>query len=470
MATVPFVGRENELARLEDEYARGNAFIVIYGRRRVGKTTLIKEFIQDKPALYFLASKEDEKLNLRRFARKAAEFTGNTLLATASFDNWRIPFQAIAQAYAEKPCVVAIDEFPYLITGNQAMPSIVQGVWDELLSGTGVTLILCGSSISMMHDEVLSQKSPLYGRRTSQIRLRPLGFAETRQAFPSATYEQAVETYVLTGGVPRYFEFFDPERGFMENIKRNVLSTSGYLYQEPEFLLTEETRGTASYLSILSAVAQGNRKISEITNFLGKRAQDVTPYLSTLISLGFLERRVPFNERYPERSKNGLYTVSDSFMRFWLTYVQPFAGELEMGNMEPSLEAIERTFETAFVPFAFERIASEEFASLCLAGEIPFTPSCISGFWNRSGSVELDVCANDNGAGRTFLGECKYHRERPVGMDEYRRLAGKVGDVPCLENGTMLGLFSHTGFSDELMQLAREDRALVLVDKGVRVA
>ena len=467
---MEFVGRADELAVLEEEYARGDGFVVLYGRRRVGKTTLIKRFIEGKRALYFLASKEDDAINLRRFTRKAAEFTGDEVLANATFSDWRAPFEAIVRSLGGAPCVIAIDEFPYLVSSNKALPSVMQGIWDETLAGRGVMLILCGSSVSMMHDEVLSAKSPLYGRRSAQIQLKPFSFAETRLALPHASYERAVQTYAICGGVPKYLEFFCSGASLMALVKRHALSSAGYLYQEPEFLLAEETRGVSSYLSILGAIAQGNRKVSELTAFLGRKATDVSPYLATLMGLGFVERSAPFNERYPKRSKNGLYSVSDGYMRFWLTYVQPFAAELEMGNMQPSLEALQRTFKSQFVAFSFERVSAEDLARLCAAGIIGFTPSRIAGYWNRNGTVELDVCADDNARDMSFLGECKYRERKPIDMADYRALAKKAQAVPSRPGGMLLGLFSAMGFSDDLLQLAGHDEQLVLVNQGTRVA
>ncbi|WP_455137014.1 ATP-binding protein [Thermophilibacter sp.] len=463
----PFIGRAAELSVLEEEWRRGNAFVVLYGRRRVGKTALIKRFIQDKDALYFLASKESEELNLQRLAHDAAAFTGNELLAHAHVDDWRTLFKAIADARAGRHYVLVIDEFPYLISANRAMPSIMQYVWDEVLAGTGVTLILCGSSVSMMRDEVLSHESPLYGRRTSQMRLKPLSFAEVEAAFPEASFESLMDVYTVAGGVPKYLEFFSPGEDIGESLRRNVLSTTGFLYEEPEFLLSEETRGTSTNLSLLRAVAQGNRKVSEMANFLRRRTSDLTSYLSALTSLGFLERRTPFNEKYPERSKNGLYHVSDEFMLFWLTYVQPFQGELEMGNMRPSLEAMDRTFRSSLVAREFERISAQTLALLCAAGDIDFVPSRIGGYWDRSGRVELDVCAVDNVGGRNFLGECKYYERRPVGEAELENLLNKAKAVPNpFDAQPLLGLFSHTGFTVKAVGRAADLGNVVLIDKN----
>ena len=471
MPRIPFIGRQAELDALNREWHRGNAFAVIYGRRRVGKTTLIKQFANDKPTLYFLASKENEEINRKRFATAVADFIDNELLAQAQFDDWRPIFRALADAQRNRPFVLAIDEFPYLITVNRAMPSIMQYAWDEILADSGAMLILCGSSISMMQDEVLAHESPLYGRRTTQMHIKPLSFSEVREAYPEVPFERVVETYALSGGVPKYLEFFNLKDSIVDNIRDNVLSTSGFLYEEPEFLLSEETRGSVNYLSLLRTVALGNRKSTEISTFLRRKGADLTPYIQTLISLGFLERRVPFNERYPDRSKNGLYYIADSFLLFWLTYVQPFQGELELDNVNPSLEAIRRTFSTSFVPFEFERISAETFARLCRTGDIPFNPSRISGYWNRTGSVELDVCALDTTDNRQFLGECKYYDSKPVGMSEYHALETKAELIP---NDTgkqpLLGMFSHTSFSPELLELARANEQLVLVNCEARVA
>lgn len=464
---IPFSGRTAELAALEGEWSRGNAFVVLYGRRRVGKTTLIKQFVKDKPALYFLASKESDALNLRHFAQEAATFTGNELLASASFDDWRPVFRAISDARGGEPYVLVIDEFPYLVAANKAMPSVLQYVWDEILSGTGATLILCGSSVSMMRDEVLSHQSPLYGRRTSQIRLRPLSFDEVASTFPDASFESVMDAYTVTGGVPKYLELFNPQTGFDEALRSSVLSTTGYLYEEPEFLLSEETRGTSTTLSILRAVALGNRKVSEMANFLQRKSTDLSAYLSSLVSLGFLERHVPFCEKYPDRSKNGLYFVSDAFMLFWLTYVQPFKGELEMDNMVPSLEAVGRTFQGSLVAREFKRVSAQALARLCAEGKLDFSPRRIGGYWDRAGSVELDVCADDSRGNRLFLGECKYRSEKPVGMADLAALQKKAPSVPgARDHEVLLGLFSHTGFTPELLEHARGEKNLVLVNKN----
>ncbi len=466
-----FIGREEELAILERECERKGGFVVLYGRRRVGKTTLIKEFVKGKHALYFLASQEAEALNIRRFAADVADYVGQPLIREGTFSDWRPLFKAIADFESPTRKVLVIDEFPYLVTGNSAFPSILQYAWDELLRENNVMLVLCGSSVHMMRDIALSHDSPLYGRRTSQMRLKPLRFSELASGFPEYQFSELISLFALTGGVPRYLEFFDPIGQLETLLKENVFSTSGFLYEEPYFLLGQDIRDPVNYLSILKAVAAGNRRQSDITCFLGKRQGEISPYLKTLVDLGYLERRVPFNEKYPERSKNGLYYLCDSFLDFWFRYVQPFASELEMGNMRPSLDAVGRTFGSNFVPFVFEVVSRQAFAELCAGGAIPFSPSRVGLYWNRRGSVEIDVAAIDNATGDVFLGECKYREKKPVTGADLDDLLSKAKNAPVPhDHAPLLGLFSKTGFAKEVLDRAKNEGNVILINENKVVA
>lgn len=462
-----FIGRQQELGVLEREYRRPGGFVVLYGRRRVGKTTLIKQFIRNKPALYFLASQENETLNQRRFASAVAEFTGRSLFDEARFDDWRPLFKAIADHDSPETKVLVIDELPYLVKTNPAFPSILQCAWDETLQGANVLLVLCGSSVHMMHDIALSHASPLYGRRTAQIRLQPLRFNEVREGLPHFGFAQLMERYALTGGVPKYLEFFLEDGDIERDIETHVFSTSGFLYEEPRFLLEQEIRDPVNYLSLLTAIARGARKPSEMANLLERKAGELSPYLKVLADLGYVERRVPFDVERPERSKQGLYYLADAFIDFWFHYVQPFAGELELGNPRPSIEQLGRTFRQSFVPFAFENVSRQALADLCREGKVDFSPSRIGAYWNKAGTVEIDVCAIEGSTGRRFLGECKYRADRPVGADVYEALKRKAESVADRHGaGTVFGLFSRTGFADDLLEEARRDSRLVLVNEN----
>ena len=324
---MKFIGRKAELEKLNTEYERNGGFVVIYGRRRVGKTTLIKEFLRKKTAFYFLATEELESQSMKRLAGVVARTTKNSYLQNAAFTDWLDLFQVIADYKTEEKKVLVIDEFPYLVKTNPAFPSILQNAWDEILKDSNVMLILSGSLIGMMQKHTLSYDSPLYGRRTAQMRLAPLPFTDI-YAVHKMPFEQAVEQYAVTGGVPKYLEFFEDDRGLEEQLKDAVLSKSGFLYEEPNFLLKSEFLTAVNYFSIIKAIADGNHKLGKIAGVLGQETSALTPYLSTLSDLGFIEKKTPVTEKNPEKSRKGLYFILDNFIRFWFHYVYPYKGEL----------------------------------------------------------------------------------------------------------------------------------------------
>lgn len=467
---MKFIGRKREMEKLESEYSRDSSFVVIYGRRRVGKTTLIKEFLKDKTAFYFLATEEIESQSMKRLAGVVARTTKNRLLQNATFTDWLDLFQVIADYEPEKKKVFVIDEFPYLVKTNSAFPSILQNAWDEVLKDKKVMLILSGSLIGMMQKHALSYDSPLYGRRTSQMRLAPLLFTDI-YAVQSLSFTESVEQYAVTGGVPKYLEFFEDGRELTEQIKDAVLSKNGFLYEEPFFLLKSESMTAVNYFSIIKAIADGNHKIGKIAGVLGIESSKLTPYLSTLSDLGFVEKRTPVTEKNPEKSRKGLYFIADNYIRFWFKYVYPYKGELELDNMQIVLEEMKKDFETKFVAFAYEDICKDIFANLCKRGVIDFVPSRIGAYWlnDYTGDTEIDVMAVDNQNKRIFAGECNYHRN-PVDASVYYALKEKVLDAGEIRKSypvydVIYGVFSKSGFTQRMLDAARETSNLVLVNE-----
>ena len=462
-----FIGRTSELATLNAELEHGSGFVVIYGRRRVGKTTLIKEFIKDKRAFYFLATTESEAQSMKRFAGVLSRTTKNPMLSKATFTDWLDLFQVVADDHPDEKKVLVIDEFPYLVKTNPDFPSILQNAWDEVLKDHNVMLILCGSLISMMKKHALAYDSPLYGRRTAQIRLMPLQFTDVYAA-QNLSFEQAVEQYAITGGVPKYMEFFQTEEPLVEQIRRVVLSKNGFLYEEPDFLLNEEVQTPINYFSVLKAISDGNHKLSKIGMTMAQDTSAITPYLKTLIDLGFVTKNVPITEKNPERSRKGLYYVSDNFIRFWFRYVYPFKGELELDNQQIVLDEMGKDFKQKFVAFAYESICRNIFAELCRKGQIDFAPSRIGSYWrnDNEGDTEIDVAAVDNQHKRLFLGECKYHA-KPVDVAVYSALQekGQSKELTAAFSGYKIvyGLFSKSGFTDRLVEMAAENSDLVLI-------
>ena len=329
-----FVNRERELEFLEEEYKTERAsFVVIYGRRRVGKTTLIKEFISDKPSVFFLATQETEKQNLKTLKDLIANFTQNDLLKKTSGFSWDTLFTEFTRFKPAIKKVLVIDEFQYLGMTKRGFPSIFQKIWDEQLHNQNVMIIICGSIISMMKSQTLEYTSPLYGRRTGQINLGQIDFSHYHQFF-KRDKQDLIDYYSVTGGVPRYIEELKDEEDIYSGIQRKILSRESYLFEEPVFLLEKELKEVGSYFSILKAIAQGNHKLSRISSRIEVNQTSLSPYLATLIEMDILRRRVPVTETNPGKSKKGLYYIKDNFLAFWFRYCFPYQSYLEIGNTD----------------------------------------------------------------------------------------------------------------------------------------
>lgn len=468
---MKFIGRQRELESLEREYQKDSSFVVIYGRRRVGKTTLIKEFIKGKLAFYFLATEEVESQSIKRLSGVVSRVTQNPLLQRAAFSDWLDLFHIIAEFRPEEKKVLIIDEFPYLVKSNPAFPSILQNAWDEVLKDSNVMLILCGSLIGMMQKHALSYDSPLYGRRTAQIRLAPLPFPDVYAA-QHLSFERAVEQYAITGGVPKYLEFFNDQEGLLEQVESAVLSKNGFLYEEPNFLLKDEVVSAVNYFSIIRVMADGNHKLGKIAGALGTETSALTPYLSTLSDLGFVVKETPVTEKNPEKSRKGLYFISDNFIRFWFRYVYPYKGELELDNQQIVLDELAKDFIQKFVAFSYEDICKDILASLCRSKAVDFAPSRIGSYWlnDINGDTEIDVMAVDHQKKQVFAGECKYHN-KPVDATVYYELEEKVKKSAELRTAfpgykVLYGLFSKSGFTQRMLDQAegRDDILLIQED------
>ena len=331
-------------------------------------------------------------------------------------------------------------------------------------------LILSGSLIGMMKKHALSYDSPLYGRRTAQIRLAPLSFTDI-YAVQKIPFAQAVEQYSVTGGVPKYLEFFEDGRPLEEQLEDAVLSKSGFLYEEPNFLLKSESLTAVNYFSIIKAIADGNHKLGKIAGALGQETSALTQYLSTLTDLSFVEKKTPITEKNPEKSRKGLYFISDNFIRFWFRYVYPYKGELELDNTQIVLDEINKDFIQKFVAFVYEDICRNIFADLCRDGTIPFVPSRIGSYWlnDFDGNAEIDVVAVDHQNKQMFAGECKFHA-KPVDAPVYFSLKEKVDNAAEIHKAfpgydVLFGVFSKSGFTQRMLDTAKGNNRLLLIDE-----
>lgn len=351
-----FIGREKELRWLEEQYTSDKfEMSILYGRRRIGKTRLIKEFIKDKKAIYFLATNGTEKLNLQLFS----EYLFNILspsLTTAQFPDFHSAFKYLGEQAKNERIVLVIDEYPYLAESVKGVSSILQRVIDEYFINTKLFIILCGSSMSFMEKQVLGQKSPLYGRRTSQMKLFPFSFEEVLDFFPNSSNEEAAIYYGVTGGVAEYLTFINPDDTLDNNLIHLFFETRGRLYEEPQNLLNQELREPKIYNEILLSIASGSSKNNEIATTIGKRSSDITPYLNNLQELMIVEKVESISEF---GSKKPIYRVRDFMYRFWFKFVKTGQAMIEMDEGKTYYYEKVKPYINEYMGLVFEQIVFE---------------------------------------------------------------------------------------------------------------
>lgn len=461
---MKFVDRLEEMSTLENEYRRHSAsFVVVYGRRRVGKTELIRHFIKEKPSLYFLASEESESLNRESFKRQAADYLNDDLLREAAIERWELIFERLVASSDSKRLVIVIDEFQYIGKNNPAFLSVFQGIWDNLLSKNNVMIILCGSLVSMMMSQTLNYDSPLYGRRTAQIRLRPIKFEYYNEFFDSQySDEELVKRYSLTGGVPKYIEMFQNSSDLNRAIQESLLNVSSYLYDEPNFLLQKEVSEIGSYFSILRTIAEGNHKVSSIAALVQQKQTNLPRYLKVLIDLDLLEREVPVTENNPDKSKKGQYQIRDNFLRFWFKFIYPNRSYVEMSHSDVVMNRLSKNFIDGHVSYVFEQICQEKLWNLSANGKLPGILERIGRWWDNS--HEIDVVGLSESDNLLVAGECKFWNG-PVGANILSQLEHKTTFIDWHKDSrkNIYILFSINGFTDELKAVAKDRDDVMLI-------
>jgi AAA+ ATPase superfamily predicted ATPase len=454
-----FVDRLEELGFLQSQYKDpAFRFIPLYGRRRVGKTRLVREFIKNKPAVYFLADTVSEPEQLKNLGRAVGEYFRDMVLIDGGFRDWQQFFRYIREKSAKQRLVLVIDEFPYLVSATKAISSIFQNGIDTHLRDTRLFLILLGSSVGMMEREVLFSKAPLYGRRTGSLEVREMKFGALRDFFPGADLKKRAAIYATFGTVPAYLEQVRPRESAMRNISELILSRNTFLHNEVEFLLREELREPRDYYVILRAIAQGKRKLSEIMNDTGFDKAHLSRYLDILRSLGFVEKEVPATEKNPDKSRLGLYRLHDRFFAFWFKYILPNRGRLEIGNTDHVLRQIGDTFDS-HVGDAYESICRELFLDMAKEEGIPVTS--LGRWWSKH--EEIDLVALDEESRSIWFGECKWS-QRKVGTDVYHDLARKSGQVEwhAGKRTARFVLFSRSGFTPAMLDLAIREKVVLV--------
>jgi AAA+ ATPase superfamily predicted ATPase len=456
-----FVNRIDELNYLEKLHKEQDArFVIMYGRRRIGKTELLRQFSKNKKHLFFSSDLSSEQEQLKQFSEKIFQLTRESFLQNQPFGSWEALLRYIFDHLIPKMPLIIIDEFPYLCISNPALPSILQKIWDEKGKESNIFLILCGSYMSFMEKEVLGSKSPLFGRRTGQIALQPLSFKDLKLFFPRYSEEDRVFVYSILGGTPAYLQRFHDHKTIEQNVKEEILNKNGFLFGETRFLLIEELREPAIYFSILKAIAFGRTRLNEIVQETGiSDPHKVNKYLSVLRELRIVKREIPITENKPHKSRKGIYLLNDPFFRFWFRYVLPHMSYLEEGDLDFVWQEKIKPSLDSFTGFTFEDICLQRLKNLNRKNRLPFKARSIGRWWNNK--EEIDIVAYDDQQSFIF-GECKW-KNKKVGLNELYNLERKADNFFNIKQ-KYFALFSKSGFSEELKNLSSQRKDILLFD------
>ncbi|HYN44661.1 MAG TPA: ATP-binding protein [Candidatus Limnocylindrales bacterium] len=393
-----FIGREIELKLLEERINSNKAeFVLIFGRRRIGKTELVKKIISQHGGIILMGREESKKLQLAHFSRLLAEHFKDDFLKKQSFTNWDAFFEYIYEKSKSTRIIIALDEFPYLVKEEKGLPSILQDYWDNKLKNSHIFLFLMGSSISIM-EGLMGYKSPIYGRRTAQLKLQPFQFKDVAKFIKNI--HRAVELYCVFGGTPAYITDVDQSKNIVDNIKEKFLRMDSYIFQDVRFILMEELNEPRYYFSILEAIAAGNASLGEIINYTGLERSLVGKYLSVLIDLDLVRREISITAI--KKSKKGVYSLKDNIFSFWFGFIFPYEDMISLGRSEEVLSRISKDLN-AHIGKAFEEIA-KEFLWETSKGNF----SKIGRWWQKGEEIDI-VALNDEEEDILFF-ECKWSK------------------------------------------------------------
>lgn len=455
-----FIGREIELSEFDALYRQDRfQLFVLYGRRRVGKTTFLREFCKDKPCIFYSAEQSNDKLNLEKFSARVFSHYGETDLEP--FASWEKALLYIHRRQSAERLVLVFDEFPYLAAVSPSVLSVLQHLVDHTLKDGKLFIVLCGSYMGFMEKEVLSAKSPLFGRRTGQLHMKPFDYLTSAEFMPGFSNEEKLTLYGAAGGTAMYLGLVNRDKTLAENIEDMFLKSTGYLYEEPQLLLRQEVQEPGVYNAVIEAIAGGASRSGEIAAKAGEEAAKCLKYINTLCELGILHKEIPFGEK--SGSRKTIYALSDFMFRFWFRYVAKNRTLIETGagdavwrlRVQPDLSVyMGRVFETVCRDFMLRENA---------AGRLPFLFTDIGRWWGTDTrtrkQAEIDLVASD---GKDYIFcECKWRNEK-LDLGVLQNLKDKAALFGERSENARCALFSKSGFTDAVKEAARADERLML--------
>ena len=461
---MKFVGRDREIKKLHTLYQdEGFQFVVIYGRRRVGKTMLINEFLKGKRSAYYMAVEGTAKENLTGIS-KALLTEGASDFYMPEFSDFESLLLYIdhlcKNSDGQERLVIAIDEFPYLAASYPAISSMLQSHIDQCWKNSNLFLILCGSSMSFMEEQVLGYKSPLYGRRTAQFKLHPFSYFEAKEMLSEFSTEEQAVLYGVTGGIPEYLSRIRSNQSMDDHIKELFFDESGRLFDEPGNFLNQELQDPSSYHSIITAIAGGASRLNEIATKTGLASSGCSAQIQSLITLGIIKKETPLTEGI--KSRKTLYTLEDFMFLFWYRFVRPNLSGIMRGIGETIYEVSVKPQISHFMGYIFEEICKQYLYLPQIYMTLPFPAGEFARWWGnnpkKKRQEEIDLMA-ENGLEAIF-GECKWRNEL-ADVDILETLQERSGLFHYQKQSYMI--FSKTGFTEKLKLREQEEENVRLI-------
>lgn len=455
-----FYCRKEELRTMNNRYKKGHfECVVIYGRRRVGKTALINEFCKGKPTVYFSALNASSQENLEALSKAIYTCQNSDSTSAPTYRSYENALEAITGMAMEKRLVFVIDEYPYLAKAEKSISSRLQHIIDHSWQDSRIYLILCGSSMSFMEYQVLGYESPLYGRRTAQFKIQALTYREITEFHPELKAADQALLYGVTGGIPHYINKLDVESNLDEALLDNLFSTSSYLFEEPENLLKQELREPAIYNSVISAIAAGASHSNEISTKVGLESGVCAKYLKVLLDLGILKKETPITEK---PGKKTIYAIDDNFFRFWYRFVPRNMSVISAGRMRLIYEQAVKRFYPDYMGLVFEKMCQEYL--LRYAKDLPILLSNVGQWWGTDSKtrreVQIDIVGAPVDGNEYLIGSCKYRNEK-IGIEELELLRRYA--AVFRQNGIFhYYIFSKGGFTQALLEAEMQGEVTLL--------
>jgi len=458
-----FLGREREFKKLNLLWEKESfEMAVIYGRRRVGKTTLINEFCKGKANIFFAAMESSKEANLSAFSESV--FIAKGQESAAVYTGYIDLLREVGQMAKKERMILVIDEYPYLARADQSFSSLLQNQIDHVLKDTKLFLILCGSSISFMENQVLGYKSPLFGRRTAQFKILPFDYYDTARCFPDYQDEDRAFAYGISGGIPLYINRLREYSDIWEAIKMEIFDTSGYLFEEPGNLLKQELREPQTYNAIVTAIANGCSRLNEIAMKASLDTGTCSKYIRNLTSLGIVEKELPVGEA---NSRKSIYRINDQLFRFWYRFVPSNMNQIVSGKIEKTFEKAVKNKLSDYMGLVFEEICKQYI--LFRVDELPINLGDIGQWWGtdskRKRQVQIDMVVLSPDRKQAIFGECKY-RNQLLDVEILDELIEDSNAYPG-NIKKYYYLFSKSGFTDRIIKRAKKENIMLVTLKDM---